>query len=103
MSWAADVPFPAEDLGRCRGCDAPIGWVTTERGKPHPVEAKGWAGIALSVPGPAKVGYTITGRFQRVAEPSAETPKSAIVVVFESHFYACPKADRFRRAARGRE
>lgn len=101
MTWAAGVPFPAEDLSTCKGCPARIGWIDRptknpgDRPRRHPVEAKGWAGVPLSVPGPAKVGYTRSGEYARVVEPLPGVPARDLVVVFESHFAFCPKAKQF--------
>lgn len=106
MPWAADVPFPAEDLGVCRGCGAKIGWVrsvdpVTDQEKPHPVEAKGWAGVPCgeSAPG-ARKGRTLDGDRACVVEPPPSLFPQKLDVVFESHFVHCPKADRFRGGRR---
>lgn len=106
MTWSADVPFPNEKTGTCRGCGAKIGWVrrgTPDGEKPHPVEMKGWAGLERFEQAPGgKVGYTREGDFARVVEPPPGTPARGLTVVFESHFALCSKADRFRAAARHR-
>lgn len=111
MSWAADVPFPAEDLGKCRGCGATIGWLAREpeeRGalrRPHPVEPKGWAGVRVTTAtaGPVRAGYTLAGPHARVVEPPAGAlVPPELVVVFESHFAFCPHAKRFDRARKAR-
>lgn len=106
-TWKADVPFPAEDLGTCSGCDAPIGWIERQdNGRRHPVEARGWAGVpprpqpagfSLEAPSRPKQGYTLDGAMVRCVEPAeGERPT---VVLFETHFAFCPKRDRFRRRA----
>lgn len=111
MPWTASVPFPAEDLGTCRGCGATIGWVRhfdeeTGRDRPHPVDPKGWAGIPC---GPATAncrrGYTREGDKSAVIEPPADSLFATrdLEVVFTSHFSTCPKRDRFYASARNRE
>ena len=102
MTWAADVPFPAEDLGKCRGCGATIGWVrkldeaTGER-KAHPVEPKGWHGQACG----SGCAGAVRG-YDRDGDPGACRPFGAAalfpepgVVIFESHFKRCPEASKY--------
>lgn len=111
MPWTADVPFPAEDLSKCRGCGATIGWVrhydeATGRDKPHPVDPRGWAGIPC---GPntlgAVRGYTRGGDKSAVTAPPVGTLFATrdLDVVFPSHFGTCPKRDRFYANARNRD
>lgn len=111
MPWEPTVPFPAEDLSACRGCNAPIGWIRRqdeESGgtKAHPVDPKGWAGMPCgeSTPG-AKKGYTLDGDRAAVCEPPAMGlfATKDLDVVFTSHFATCPKRDRFYANARNRE
>lgn len=102
MTWYPSVPFPAENLGTCRGCGSTIGWVRrADNDKPHPVDPKGYAGLEVFMQEPdAKAGYTREGDRVRVVEPGPDVPASQVTVCFESHFATCPKAHRFRRAAR---
>lgn len=104
MPWTPDVPFPAENLSRCRGCDQVIGWIRkAEDDRPHSVQPRGWAGreVFESAPG-QRLGYTREGSLARVVEPPRGMKYSEMTVVFESHFAMCPKADHYRRAARER-
>lgn len=112
MTWKADIPFPAEDMGSCRGCDAKIGWVRGADERPHPVEARGWEGVpcAEGTPGSHK-GRTLDGDVLAVREPApaaatlfgSETATRDVAVVWESHFVHCPKRDRFYASARNKE
>ena len=110
-AWKADIPFPAEDLGTCRGCDARIGWVRSEDDRPHPVEARGWEGVpcAEGWPGSRK-GRTLDGDVLTVREPDPVGPSlfddrsmKNLAVVFESHFKHCPNADRFFASTRNKD
>lgn len=102
MSWSADVPFPAEDMSKCRGCDRPIGWIrwTDENNveRPHPVEVKGWHGEPCphGAAG-SKKGFTLDGERLSVREGQPGLFAPGWIVVFESHFGKCPKAADFRR------
>lgn len=104
MPWTADVPFPAEDLGKCRGCGATIGWVrredpTTGEKRAHPVDPKGWHGAPCgeATPG-AKKGYTTDGdRAAVIPFPEGQLFPPTGTVVFTSHFVTCPDAERFRQ------
>ena len=106
MPWSAEVPFPAEDISRCRGRDAKIGWIHGEDEKAHPVEIKGWHGVPCAEGTPGSVrGRTLDGEYVAVREPRPpraglfgdEPDKELRAVVFQSHFVACPKRDRFYR------
>lgn len=101
MPWTATVPFPAEDLRRCDGCPAMMGWIENAKtGKRLPVEAKGWHGVRIPKKEPgAKCGYTLDGQYAWVKEPAADLTGTPLgdTVVFENHFAFCPKADRFGR------
>ena len=108
MTWSPDVPFPAEDLGTCRGCGATIGWVQRESDdgppRPHPVDPRGWHGQPCGEHVPAcKKGYTADGFRAAVIEfPPSMFPQKGDVV-FTSHFSTCPKRERFFRNAKARE
>lgn len=103
MPWVATVPFPAEDLGKCRGCGATIGWVQkvdeqTNTTRPHPVDPKGWLGkkcahgAALSKKGLDLDGYQISV----CPFPEDTLFRDGEGVCFTSHFATCPEASRFR-------
>ena len=99
MSWEATVPFPAEDMGKCRGCKATIGWVKKQLDdgsvKPHPVEVRGWHGISVPLSRPVgHKGLTLAGEEVRVEEP-AGLFNQADTVCFESHFTHCEERARF--------
>lgn len=111
MTWKNDIPFPAENMSKCRGCGTPIGWVRVydeEKGdtRAHPVEARGWAGLSCGqhAAGSHK-GFTRDGDRAAVSDPGPASlfPVKDLDVVFESHFGHCPMADRFRQAARNKE
>lgn len=104
--WGPSVPFPAEDLGECRGCGASIGWIRrADDGRAHPVEALGIDGAPVPAvyTGPRpRSGWTLEGAHARVVRPPADLPRAGRVVIFESHFGLCPKASRFgRRSTKG--
>lgn len=105
MPWTADVPFPAEDLAKCRGCGQTIGWIqredknTGER-RPHPVDPKGWHGAPCgeSTLG-AKRGYTTDGdRASVIAFPDGQLFAPTGVAVFTSHFVTCPERANFYKS-----
>lgn len=101
MPWTPDVPIPAELLGKCRGCDAPIGWIRRQLGdetKPHPVEVRGWHGAPTYEGAPGShTGYTLDGDRMAVREVEPDLFNQTGYVVFVSHFAACPKHEDFRR------
>ena len=105
MTWEASVPFPAEDLGKCRGCGAVIGWIQrvdeqAQKTHPHPVEAKGWRGEKCAPRPPVEKkgrkgldldGYAISVR----SFPEDTMFRDKEGVVFTSHFATCPERARF--------
>ena len=111
MPWSADVPFPAEDIGKCRGCDAPIGWLEVDKKdgtrSRTPVEVKGWAGVPVDHATKSmayKRGYTHGGKLQAILDPeSVFGLMGDHVVIFETHFAFCPKRKVFERAKRIRK
>lgn len=103
-AWEATVPFPAEDLGKCRGCGATIGWIQrvdeqTNTTKPHPVDPKGWHGqrcshgAALSKKGYDRDGYEVSV----CPFPEDTLFRDREADCFTSHFSTCPDAERFRQ------
>ena len=81
-------------MSRCRGCGAPIEWITTAAGRsmpvdPEPVFIIEGAGSDRFV---TDEGEVVAGRR---ALPEEEGP--ACAVGFVPHWKTCPAADRFRR------
>lgn len=74
----------------CRGCGAPIRWVTTQNGKKHPVDWEpGGEGANITVDSDEVM--TVLGPLELQVYEG---------VLFTSHFKTCPEADRFRKAKR---
>lgn len=103
------VPFDASEMSDCRGCSSKIGWVRKAdgigRGRPHPVQPKGYCGPAVphGTEG-AKVGYTRGGVMLAVLPQEPGTPiVPGWQTIWESHFAFCPKAPIFRQRAKHQE
>lgn len=102
--WKADVPFPAENMTRCRGCGTPIGFVRHEdeetgQEKAHPVEVLGWEGVESGAMAPkCRRGFTADGRRTAVVEARRDglfDNTKGRIAVFESHFPKCPERAQF--------
>ena len=80
----------------CRSCGAPITWIRTKNGKPHPVDPakhyiiKGEGSATLVT----EAGTFIRGEFVSVEE-------GANGEGYISHFATCPNASRWRRRENG--
>lgn len=81
-------------MSLCRGCGAPIDWITTTAGKsmpvdPEPVFVMEGAGTDRFV---TDEGEVILGRRALPEEESPDLP-----VAFVPHWKTCPNAGDFRR------
>ena len=83
-------------MSYCRSCGAPIKWIRTKNGKPHPVDPakhyiiKGEGSATLVT----EAGTFIRGEFVSVEE-------GANGEGYTSHFATCPNASRWRRRENG--
>lgn len=84
-------------MSTCRGCGAPIDWITTTAGKYMPVDPEpvfiiegGGSDRFVTDEGEVLVG--------RRALPEEERP--GLEVAFVPHWKTCPEAGRFRRGGR---
>lgn len=75
-------------LAHCSGCDAPIIWTVTSKGKAMPVDAD----------------PTIVGRGFRLEEHDGDEVRAVFTAdpapgeqLYVSHFSSCPDANVFRR------
>lgn len=68
-----DAESDSMDSGECRGCGAPIYWVTMKSGKKHPVDRGRQVRVVF-----------VGGQWEAVG-------------AYTSHFSSCPKRDEFRR------
>ena len=83
---------------RCRGCGAPVRWVTTEKGRrmpldPEPVEVdaiNAARGLFVIRPG-------LLGEGERVIAVTPGFVEESREPVYISHFATCPEAKTFRR------
>jgi hypothetical protein len=66
---------------KCKGCGAPIIWITTPEGKAHPVDAK-----------PMKVYVKV----REVLDGFEDEEVWKLQDGFMTHFATCPKANEFR-------
>ena len=81
---------------RCRGCEAPIVWMTTPKGKKVPCDAY-------------PVSYTVGGK-DPVVTPSGEIVRATIRPEqpgvtrrgYRPHWATCPKGYAFSASGRGR-
>ena len=84
-------------MSTCKGCGAPIDWITTTEGKYMPVDPEPVVGIEGD--GPDRFvtdeGAVLLGRRARLEE---ERP--GLEVAFVPHWKTCPDAGRFRRRKR---
>jgi hypothetical protein len=87
------------ELERCRSCNAAIRWVTTEKGKGHPLNPDPDAGGNVVFVGPTEQGAV---HFMTKDEMAAPTSRPR----YTSHFATCPQARTWSRgvtpAARAR-
>lgn len=85
-------------MSTCKGCGAPIDWITTTEGKYMPVDPE----PVLIIEGDGldrfvtDEGAVLLGRRAR---PEEEKP--GLEVAFVPHWKTCPEAARFRRRGRG--
>lgn len=81
-------------MSRCRGCGAPIEWITTAAGRSMPVDPE--LVFIIEGAGPDRFvtdeGEVVTGRR---ALPAEERP--SLAVAFVPHWKTCPNAADFRR------
>jgi hypothetical protein len=74
---SSEVVIPMAN--KCRGCGADIIWVTTDRGRTMPLDAKPEKRFVIDV--------FIDGKAHR----------AELVDTYISHFATCPRADEFRK------
>lgn len=80
-------------MSRCKGCNAPIKWVKTKKGKTIPVNP--WP--LFVVPNPKGADTVVRENGQTVTGDSVEVGTPGAVVGYIAHFATCPGADKFRQ------
>lgn len=81
-------------MSTCKGCGAPIDWITTKAGKHMPVDPEP---VFIVMGGGPDYFITDEGDMLigRRALPAEERPE--LEVAFVPHWKTCPDAGRFRR------
>lgn len=79
--------------GKCRGCGAPIVWITTPGGKSMPCDAEQVLYLARK----GAKGKIVTPNGEVLSADVGVAPETATGAGYVSHFATCPAAGAFRR------
>lgn len=86
------------DVGRCGGCQATIGWVTSRFGKPLALDLEPHPEGTIELHGTAS-GVTIVRELEAIDLDVARAEEKSL---YREHRESCPTAGRFKRGARRR-